>query len=162
MEIQDGSKYVQTVPDEKTRPKFLVFPSRLHAFRRFHDLMSRCYCVYQISVCFPDFRAFMSRLPCVHVQTFVRSFPDFFSFIFRIPCVHFWDLLAFMYRLQYAHIQTFVCSCPDYLRSYSGFCALEFVSLCPDFRGCTRLTLIFKFRFSCVHVQIFVDPPDFR
>ena len=59
----------------------------------------------------PDFRAFMSRLLCVH-QTFVRSCPDFRAFtrlscaqpIFVRSCP---DFCAF-YRLLWVHVQTYV------------------------------------------------------
>ena len=37
---------------------------------------------------FPDFRAFMSRPSCGHLQTIVRSFPDHRPFMSRLSCVH--------------------------------------------------------------------------
>ena len=74
----------------------------------------------QIFMRSPDFRAFMSRLPCVHVQTFVRSCSDFRACMFRFSCVHQTsvrscsDFRAFMFRVSCVHIQTFVRSCSDF------------------------------------------------
>ena len=65
----------------------------------------------------------MSRLSCVHVQTFVRSCPDFRAFMFRLSCVHVQtfsrscpDFRAFD-RLSCVHVQTFVrfLMLPDYV-----------------------------------------------
>ena len=89
-----------------------------------------------------DFRAFMFRLSCVHVQTFVRSCPDFRAFMFSFR--------AFMSRLSCVHVQTFVRSCPDF-RAFIRLSCIHvqtFVRSCPDFRAFDRL--------SCVHVQTFV------
>ena len=80
----------------------------------------------------PDFRTFMLRLSCVHVQTFVRS-TDFRAFP-RFICVHHvfvrsWSDFRAFNRFPCVHAQTFVRSCPD-VRAFTGL--------------------------SCVHVQIFV------
>ena len=135
---QTKSAYVQTVTDGKCQcPDFRSF-TRLSYF------------YVQIFVRSPDFRAFMSRLSCVH-QTFVLLCPDFCAFT-RLSCDHVQtfvrssDFRTFMSRFLCVH-QTFVRSCPDFLRS-------------PDFhaimsrRSCVHQT-------SCVLVQIFVRSPDF-
>ena len=55
----------------------------------FRAFMSRLSCVHvQTIVCSPDFRAFMSRQSCGHVQTIVRSCPDHRAFMSRFSCVH--------------------------------------------------------------------------
>ena len=117
VEVPSGNQYVQTVPDVKILcPDFCAF-------------MSRILCVHQtfLHSC-PDFRAF-TRLPFVHVQTFVRS-PDFRALMSRISCVHqtsvSWaDFCAFMFRIERVlqtsclnkilsiHVQTFVRSSSD-------------------------------------------------
>ena len=128
---QTKSAYVQTVTDGKCQ---------CPGFRSFTRLS---YFYVQIFVRSPDFRAFMSRLSCVHQtscvlvqtlcvhQTFMRSCPDFRAFI---------RLRVFLSRFSCVH-QTF-------LRSCSGF------------RAFSRLSGIRK--TSCVDVRFFVHSADFR
>ena len=147
--MPDGSKYVQTVPDGK-----YLCPDR----PRRKLPMSRLSCVRQTFVRSPDFCAFMSRLSCVHVQTFARSGLDFRAFT-RLSCVQ----------------PIFVRSCPDF-GAFTRFSCVQpiFVRSCPDFRAFTRLSCVQPIfvrscpdfgaftRFSCVQPIFVRSCPDFR
>ena len=99
---QTESAYVQTVPDGKWSAYVQTFV-RSPDFRAF---MSRLSCVHQTFARSTDFRAF-TRLSCVHVQIFVRSYPDFRA-LTRLSCVHenfvsSSDFRAFMSGLPCVH-----------------------------------------------------------
>ena len=133
--MPDGSKHAQTVPDGK-----YLCPDR----PRRKLPMSRLSCVHvQTFVRSPDFRAFLSRLRAftrlssVHVQTFVRS-PDFRAFLSRLSCVH----------------QIYLLS-PGFSALMSRLLSLRqfFVSICSYFRAFTR--------FSFNHRVFVPSCPDF-
>ena len=115
------------------------------------------------------FCAFMIRLSCVHVQTFLRS-PDFRAFMSRLSCVHVQtflqspDFRAFMSRLSRVHVRIFVRSCSDFRAFMSSFRAFmsrlscvhqTFVRSCSDFRA-------FMSRLSCVRQTFVRSCSDFR
>ena len=123
-EVPDRSKHVQTVPDGKClcpdRPRRKVPMSRpsqtegayVQTFLRkteFRAFMSRLPCVHQTIVrsC-SDFRTF-NRFPCVHAQTFVRSCPDFCSFN-RLSCVH---VQTFVFLLMFPDYVILNARCPS-------------------------------------------------
>ena len=88
-----GPRRKQVCPDRPRRKVPMSRPSQMEVayvqiFVRspdFRAFMSRLSCVHQTFVRSPDFRAFNQFL-CVHVQTFVRS-PNFRAFN-QFSCVH--------------------------------------------------------------------------
>ena len=109
-----------------------------------------------------NFRAFIIRLACVHVQTIVRSCPDHRASMSRPSCVHVQTIVrscpdhrAFMSRPSCVHVQTIVRSCPHHRAFMSRPSCVHvqtIVRSCPDHRA-------FMSRPSCVHVQTFVRSP---
>ena len=119
---------------------FVFFMFRLRVFMSkllyvyFHSFVRSC----------SDFRAFMSRISCVH-HFFVHLCPDFCAFI-SLLCVHVLtfkqfcsDFCPLMSRFLLVHFESFVRSCSVF-RVYVQL----FVRSCSDFRA-------FMFRLSCVH-----------
>ena len=96
-QVQTENANVQTVPDSKClcpdRPRRKVDMSRLSCVQNFSCVLRAFEDKYvqtipdRNSIC-PDFRAFLSRQSCVHVQTIVRSCPDHRAFMSRLSCVH--------------------------------------------------------------------------
>ena len=114
---------------------------RLPDFRAF---MTKILCVHQTLDHLPDFHSFMSRnfyvLLCVHVQIFERS-PDFRA----------------LNRLSCMHVQTLVCF-PD----FRGFMPIIYCVLSPEFRAFTRLSCVQQ-TFVCYPCAEFVlSRWDFR
>ena len=121
-QAQTESAYVQTVPDSKClcqdRPRRKVDMSRLSCVQNFSCVLRAFEGKYvqtipdRNGIC-PNFRAFMSRASCVHVQTIVRSsvFPDRVILNARQPLrafisvwtylVSVWDLSLGTYFLCY-------------------------------------------------------------
>ena len=128
--------------------------------------MFRLLCFHvQNSVRSADFRGF-SRLPWLHVQTFVRSRPDFCAFIKILSVQQTIARLCqdFLSSPEIcAYVRLFVRSCPDVSVFMSRLSCVHqtFTPSCPDFWAhqifsciCTYFRT-FMFRFSWVQVQIF-------
>ena len=172
------SVYKQAVPNKKNlMSRFFAFKFKFKDFNAvFRGFMSDFRAFTRISY-FTRLRAFMFRLSCVHVQTFVRSpefqispdfvrfWSDFRAFMSRLSCVH---QNFILHQTSCVYVKTFVRSpelhtSPDFRAFMSrlscvhqSFVLLQtscvyvqtFVRSCPDFRALIR--------FSCVHVQTFV------
>ena len=112
----------QKVPMSRPSQTEVAYDQTFVRSPNFHAFMSTLSCLHQTFVRSTHFCAFMPRRSCVH-QIFVRSCPDFRAFMFRLSCVHVQifvhscpDFRAFT-RLSCVHVQTFVrfLVFPDYV-----------------------------------------------
>ena len=151
-EVPDGRKYVQTVPDGK-----YLCPDR----PRRKLSMSRLSCVHVqtfVRSC-PDFRAF-DRLSCVHVQTFVRflMFPDYVILNARRPPRAFifgLDILASVWDLNLGSVQ-FSCICYLVQSSPTNFCRWFWTKRLLHLYSIVQLLWILEFVPETVYLSAYV------
>ena len=173
------SRYFHTVPDGKSvcpeRPRRKVPMSRFFCVHQtfvlspdFCAFTSRFFCLHPTFVRSTDFCAFMSKisciqwLPCVHVQTFVRSpdlfaFRSFCAFMSGLSCVH-QTFRAFMSRHTWVQqtFRAFICRLSCVQQAFRAFmsrlsCVQQTFRAFMSRLSCVQQTFrAFICRLSCV------------